>query len=393
MQAAACGILMIYAFFKKDYIWDASPSKQDRKWMFAGGMWLVIAGFGYFYFAIHYLLPFFARENWGGALSNEAFGWLGGELSQIIKAIISQPNIIAWEIVSTPSKLIYLTIAFAALAFIPLLKISLLIPIIPLLGIALLSRLTNYYDYNTHYMAGFIAPVIFSFAISISRAEKIWVLLEKNCIDILFHLKIFFSSTHTLINKSLQARNSFIIFLTTWIILGNIILSTSPISRIFWSNKSWSYSWSAYVPNERTSTIKAAILEYIPTDPKVIVTTQNTLNWTHLAQRNTYLSFPMGITEPYQIVSWSSRSIDDFMNFVRTGYRSKNSEIEVFAHFVLIDLKRPYFLVDQGCNWAYGKCQNIKKEKEFLTILESTKALYKIIYEYDGFMILERKSL
>jgi len=70
------------------------------------------------------------------------------------------------------------------------------------------------------------------------------------------------------------------------------MLSPSPISRLFWTDKVWSYSWQAYVPTQRDAMMKAAMERYIPADPQVSVMTQNTVNWSHLAHREVYLYFP-----------------------------------------------------------------------------------------------------
>lgn len=85
---------------------------------------------------------------------------------------------------------------------------------------------------------------------------------------------------------------AFYVLLALWILAGHVIPSPSAISRLFWSDKVWSYSWRAYVPTEREAMMKVAMLKYIPADPDVSVTTQNTVNWYYLADRKVYAPFP-----------------------------------------------------------------------------------------------------
>jgi uncharacterized membrane protein len=399
LQTAACGVLMLYFTFSDRSILVQPFDQISRRWLVVGAMWLLGVGLGYFYFAMYYLLPYFDYEGWGGQLGGGAFAWLGQSLGDILQTILTKPHLIFSEIVTTPNKLVYLGVVFGMLAFIPLLCPVLLIPTIPLLLIAMLSRLPNYYDHNTHYTAGLIVPVMFAFQYGLPRAERIWEgftawvfrrvrEIENRHINsktgLFLRLGI---SLNTLHNR----KSFFYVLIFSWIIFGHMMLSPSPISRLFWSDKVWSYGWQAYIPTDRDVMIKAAMEKFVPADPEVSVTTQNTLNYSHLAHRKVYLPFPMGIAEPQKLMDWSNRTLKGFGVFVWSGYKPTAITRDLYADYVLLDLRRPYFLVDRGCEWIYGECRDKEMEKKFLDWVSYTRSIYDTVFELDGFMILRRR--
>jgi len=385
LQTAACGVLMLWAVFRGSSIWGQPLDLIRRRWLVVGSVWLFCAGLGCFYFEVQYLLPYFGPEGAGIAWGGAAFGWLGQGFGEILQTIITKPYLVVWDIITTPRKLVYLGVVFGMLAFIPLLRPAFLIPTIPLLGIAMISRLPNYYDYNTHYMAGLIVPVMFAFAHGLPRAEKIW---EKLVIRMGVSSRI-----SALIGTGDHSRQLFYMLLFGWIFVGHVMLSPSPISRLFWSDKVWTYSWQAYVPTERVAMIKSMMEKYIPADPDISVTTQNMLNYSHLAHRKVYSPFPMGIAEPRKVMDWSSRTWDGLGVFLKTGYKPTAITHDRYADYVVLDLKRPYFLIDRGCGWIYGECRDKEVEKKFLGWVAYTRSIYDTVFELDGFMILRRSGI
>ena len=397
LQTAACGALMLWAAFCGSSIWMQPLDQISRRWLVVGAVWLLSAGLGYFYFAVHYLLPYFAYDVWGGTMGGEAFGWLGQGLDEILQTIATKPYLVIWDIITTPHKLVYLVVGFGLLAFIPLLRSVFLIPAIPLLAIALLSRVPNYYDYNTHYTAGLIIPMIFAFVYGLPRAEWIWERFitwggwQRWRIESTVG-KGLFTRLGIDLDTPQDRKLLFYVLFSSWFVFGHIMLSPSPISRLFWSDKVWSYSWQAYVPTERDAMMKVAMKKFIPADPEVSVTTQNTLNYSHLAHRKVYLPFPMAIAEPSKVLDWSNRTGEGFWVFVRSGYKPTVITHDRYADYVVLDLKRPYFLVDRGCEWIYGECSNREMEKEFLDWVAYTQSIYDVVFEQDGFMILRRRA-
>jgi uncharacterized membrane protein len=384
LQTVACGVLLLWVAVHPRSIWEQPLDLVSRRSLILGAVWLIGAGLAYFYFALHYLLPYFTfvgRTDLGG----EAFGWLGRDIREMILTIVTNPHIIVWDIITTPGKLIYLAVVFGWIAFISLLRPALLIPTIPLLAIAMLSHLPNYYDYNTHYMAGLIVPVMFAFVYGLPRAEKIW---EKLVIRMGACLRIF-----PLIGTGDHSRNFFYMLLFCWILVGHVMISPSPISRLFWSDKVWNYSWQAYVPTERIAMIKSMMEQYIPADPDISVTTQNMLNYSHLSHRKVYLPFPMGISEPHEVMDRSNRTLEGLGEFVSIGYKPPAITHDRYADYVVLDLKRPYFVLDRGCNWIYGECLDKEIEKKFLDWVAYTRSIYDTVFERDGFIILRRSGV
>lgn len=398
LQAMACGGFMLWMSF------SAPPNSTEinrRRFHLAGWVLLVVGG-GYFYFSTHYLIPYFSGGGRGGLDTAGAFSWMGHSLWQMIGHVVAHPLAILGEVLTTPGKLIYLFVVFGLLAFIPLLAPGYLIPALPLLAIAMLSRLPNYYDYNTHYTVGLIIPVMFAFVHGLPKAHALWLRASGWVWQ-----KIYFSRSNehpnplqpagergNVFGAVMETRLSkaFYVLLALWILGGHVVFSPSPISRLFWSDKVWSYSWRAYVPTEREEMMKTAMERFIPVDPDVSVSTQNTVNWAHLAHRKVYLAFPIGVFEPQKVMDWSNSSWSSFWGFVRTGYRPPPITHDRYADYVVLDLKRPWFVIDKGCDWLYGACRNDGMAAKFLRLVDETRQRYDTVFERDGFMILRRKG-
>ena len=392
LQTMSCGAFLLWS--------SVSDNRSNRNRYMLAGLFLVIIGAAYFYFTTQYLIPYFSGGS-RGALDTGAFAWMGQSLGQILSYIMTHPTAIIAEIISTPGKLFYLFVIFGLLAFIPLLAPSYLIPTLPLLAIAMLSRLPNYYDYNSHYTAGLIIPVLFAFIHGLPKAHALWLKTTNwslRKIMILRHLSVFtlnklaHANSHqfALGVKEATLSKVFYVLIILWLIVGHVMLSPSPISRLFWSDKVWSFSWRAYVPTERDAMMKAAMLKYIPADPNVSVTTQNTVNWYHLAHRKVYMPFPFGIDSPRPVVDYSNRDLASLWHYTLSGYETPAITYNRYADYVVLDMKRPYFLADKGCDWIYGECKDKLLEMQFLDWVTYTRAHYLNVFEQDGFMILRR---
>ncbi|MFQ5451507.1 MAG: hypothetical protein ACE5E9_12840 [Nitrospinaceae bacterium] len=67
---------------------------------------------------------------------------------------------------------------------------------------------------------------------------------------------------------------------------------------------------------------------------------------------------------------------------------------EIWADYVVLDLKRPWSLLDKGCAWRNGKCRdNGKFASRFLSTIQQTTERFDTVFEKDGFYILKRKHL
>lgn len=60
------------------------------------------------------------------------------------------------------------------------------------------------------------------------------------------------------------------------------------------------------------------------------------------------------------------------------------------ADYVVLDMKRPWFLIDIGCQWIFGQCTDRNIAEEFLAWSEIARQTMTLIFEEDGFLILKR---
>lgn len=351
LQTAACGLYLL--IFRKHGLAGAA---------------LIIIGLSYFFAATHYLIPFFSLEI-GGGLESPEFSWLGHGLTDMIWFIATKPHLVLGDIISDSGKTRYLFYTFGALAFIPLLRPGILTVALPIMAISLLSRRENHSGLFYHYTAGLIAPLIMAFAEGLPRAREIWSRLK--------FPKALFGP-----------------LLLLFLIIIHIKMAPSPISRVFWDKDSWAHSYQAYIPTHRDKMIKEAIRLYVPSDPKAAVSVQNTLNWDYLARRDSYSVFPVGVIEPYDVIQGSGSTFKNFMSFIKTGEMIPLETEKKWSDFVVLDLKRPWFLIDGGCPWKNGRCQNNETfSSRFLALVQQTKERFDTVFEEDGFYILKRKTL
>lgn len=347
LQAIGCG-LYLYTISRK-----VSP-----------GLLLVLVAGGYFYIAIYHLIPAFSFENSGG-LSSNAFSWMGSGLTEIIKYIFSNPLSIFSEIVTNQGKLIYIFALFGSVAFISLLRPVILIPALPILMISLLSKDSSYYGLGHHYTAGLIAPIIYSFSKGLNPASKYFEKLGGGIRS--FHYTLFVT-----------------------LLVFHILISVSPISRLYWLPKIWSYHLTAYSISIRDEKIKTAIYEIIPNDNSVVVSSQNNINNEHISNRKYSILFPFGIIKQYDYVIWqeidSLKLIDKISSRREYGYTLK----PILAEYVIIDKKRPLFIADKSCSWVYGECMDKEFEREFNNIVDGMATGFQVVYEFDGFFIFKR---
>ncbi|MDT8397314.1 MAG: DUF2079 domain-containing protein [Pseudomonadales bacterium] len=403
LQSMACGLLMIAILFQRKEFGYQTEEKSSQYKLAAGGIWLVLAGGLYFYFSTSVLIPYFTVDEWPGVIGGSGFEWLGGDIAGVMKSVIGKPHVIVWSVLTNPLKLQYLFVIFGLLAFIPLLRPTLLLPALPMLGISMLSQVRNYYDYNTHYSAGLIIPVFFAFIYGLPRAAGYfqsilrWLRLQTDHhggrATSLMTVESFYKKEDRSRGSEIESMHKRVFFFLVlgWVLAGHAMLSPSPVSRLFWSEKVWSFRLDAYVPHERTTMIREAITRLIPREADVVVSVQNNLNWGPLAHRRVYSAFPAGVSDPIQKVDLSNRTLKNLWEYIQTGNKPRAAPGEYYADYVVLDLKRPLFLVDRGCDWVYGQCKNDKVVAEFNDRVAYTRLHYETIYDQDGFMIFGKK--
>jgi len=334
------------------------------------GIFLAVFGALYFLISMYYIKPFFNAQFVGGGTiflqNTSAYGWLGSGLQEMVLFILTQPQEIFFEIFFTKGKMVFLAYVFGALGFVSLLRPGTLLVGLPILGQMLLSRNELYYGYTHHYTAGLIPPLIIAFAGGLPKARELWKRID---------LEI----------------NWFNPALVTGLFICHALLSPSPIGRKFYSEKAWNYHYSIYFPVERNKMIKTALENYV-NDPDAVVTTQNTMNWGHLVHRRSIFIFPDGATRKISPLGNILPTWSEILAFAKTRTVKPLSIEKIWSDYVVLDIKRPWFIVDQGCHWIAGKCQNDTDfESDFLAQLDQTKERFETIYENDGLIILKRR--
>jgi uncharacterized membrane protein len=356
LSAAFCGIYLIV--------------KRQR----VLGLCVLLFGIAYFYYITTVLIPAFT-PSMASSLGLDAFSWMGGTIFEIIFFLITHPLTVFEEIFFDKGKIIYFITLFGALGFIPFLSPLELLPALPILGISMLSHSENYYGLGHHYTAALIAPIIAAFATGLPRAIS---LCEKIGIP-----KSVFSCC-------------ILVILTGF----HFMISPSPVSRLFLTNKVWGYGYETYIPSSRNNMIKRALISRIPQDSNISVAVQNTVNNGHLSHRNFCFLFPEGVTKPVMLPKVCSNGL---------------SLYPVFADYVVLDLKRPWYLKDQGCRYQkdsepliservilqtgineitgtlkWASCTTQEFRRKFISEVKKTFLKYNVVFEQDGFLILKR---
>jgi len=351
LQTAACGLYLLLI----------------RKQRMAGTT-LILSGLFYFVFVTQYILPYFTIGEKGG-LDSPVYSWLGDSPADMIWFIITKPHLVLGEIFSDNGKISYLLYVFGALGLIPFLQPGILLIAFPVLAISLLSMHPGYYGYMHHYTAGLVAPAIIAFAEGLPIARKVW---ERVSLPIAWFTPL----------------------LLVFLIVFHFITAPSPVSRLFWNPNSWAYNATAYLPTNRDSMIKEAILAHIPSNPDIAVSAQNSINWGYLANRKYYFAFPFGVLQPHKVPKGSDKSMAELLKFINSGELTPAKTEEIWVDYVLLDQKKPWFIIDNGCPWENGQCKNKDAfSSKFLALVQQTKERFDSVFEKDGFYILKRKNL
>ena len=358
LQTAFCGLYLCVA--RKKHL---------------SGLLLILFGMVYFFLATQYIQHYFNSPfiaiagGWDPVSQNTAFGWLGKNKQEVILFLITNPYSVFLEIVTNQEKIKYVLYLFGALGFIPLLRPAILLPAIPILLISLLSNNPAHHAYNNHYTAGLIAPLIMAFSEGLPSAKKLW-------------------------HKATFPNHLFMQILIGGLLTCHIFVSPSPLSRKFFLNTSWFYHYTVYLPSERTRMIKSAVIEYIPLKPALIISIQNTLNLGYFSKHQNILVFPHGAAEKMSIAKINHLNWAGFWHFLRHQKLEKNSTSPLWADYVIIDLKKPWFIVGQGCHWIQGTCLEGQHQftSEFSSLVKKTEKNFYTIYENDEFMILKNRS-
>ncbi|MHC1790810.1 DUF2079 domain-containing protein [Solidesulfovibrio sp.] len=331
---------------------------------FRAGLGLILFGSLYFYLTTALLVPFCTADSGLGAQSS-AFAWLGGSPGAALVTLFTEPGKVLAVVFGVPGKWKYLLFLFGSLIFFPLLRPKLLLPAVPALALALLSTNPSYYGWANHYTAGVAGVLFFAFC------------------QVLGPVRI-------LARQSGVGSGRVVVALFGWLALAHVLLAPSPVSRLFWTTDNFAFSSAAYEPTARDAGILSEILRSVPGDTTIPVVAQNTLNWGALAERLDYNSFPLGVFAPHPVRDLSGATWADFWTFVRTRKPPDLPVRSWQARYVLLDLTRPWFVLDRGCEFIQGACRDEEVAREFNVLVIKARQELETVYDQGGFLILRR---
>ena len=346
LQAAACGVFL--AFCRG----GALP-----------GALVATGGLVWFWVATAKLIPFFTMDA-GVGVTAGAFAWIGGS-SVLGKAwwVLCHPFTTVGHVLGDPRKIKYLAALLGSLAFLPLLSPWPLVTVLPTLALSLLSTRPDYYSITNHYTAGLVAPLIVAFAHALNTAAGA-VNARGGRLD-------------------RWAGTLFLVLLAS-----HVALAASPLSIPFWRAGGFTGFW----PDARDTRIIRAMENILPDDPKAVVITQNSLNWGKAVTRYFSNSFPLAVFEPHLAQDSSIATRHDFRRYIFTGEKPAFPVEQSLADYVVLDLKRPWFVVDQGCEWKDGACRDQAVAAAFTDAVRRAREAFDTVFEEDGFLILKRKA-
>ena len=332
LQTAACGVYLML---------------RGRR---RAGLLLMLAGAAYFLVAVQVVLPAMARIARDSL--NEGYVWLGKDAPGIVGGLLSRPlDVLAAMFV--PGKLLYVGLLLAGMAFVPLARPLALVCALPALAMSLLSDQPGHYGLGHHYSIG-LAPVM---AVAFGRG---WAVLRPD------------RQRSGLTSRGPLPRGAALL-LALWLAAVHVGIAPSPASRLCVTDKVWSYGWRAYLPTARDAWIKARLAEFIPTDPGVAVAAQNTLHTGLISQRRRFYVFDYGVFEPEP---------DPGAPF--------GAGEPVWAQWLVLDLRRPWYIKDQGCRYLHGRCTDAEAAQRFRERVAEARLLMDTVFDEDGLLILRR---
>ncbi|GFK94661.1 hypothetical protein NNJEOMEG_02508 [Fundidesulfovibrio magnetotacticus] len=346
IQAAACGLYLV-------------GCRRGG----AAGAFVFVAGLAWFWVSTAKLIPFYTMDAGVGA-SAGAFAWIGGaSVLGKIWWVLTHPFSVLGQVFGDPGKLKYLLALFGSLAFVPLLSPGPLVVAAPVLALSLLSERPDYYSFANHYTAGLVAPFLAAFAQGLPVAVE------------MIHSR-----------RARLDRWAGILLLV--LLAGHMALAPSPLSVRFWR----AGGFSGYWPDARDTRIIRTLEQTIPDDPAVTVITQNSLNWGKVVSRYFSNSFPMAVFEPHRAQNPGAATLRDFRHFVLTGEKPDFPVTQSLAQYVVLDLKRPWYVVDKGCDWDGAACRDQEVAARFRDDLERARQDFDTLVDDDGFLILKRRT-
>jgi len=350
-----CGVKEVYALSSVGL--GLYYSVVKRQWG-AGGL-LTLVSVGYFWIVTAIILPFYSEGKVIGEIWSGAFGHLGDTPGAMAIAILSRPWVLVAEVISSPRKIFFFLAIGLSFAFVGLKKPLILLPALPIILITLLSRNPNHAYLGHHHSIGIFPPLFFATAL--------------------------------VIGEMVPARRD---FWSRAVLCGSVavlvLMGPAPISRLFVFSSGLNYGASSYVPTTRDRWVGATIAAHIPVGPGVVVSTQNTVFVPHLGRAELLVAFPEGVDVPTTTVATKGISLwqlvrDAIQGGVRRGPQHR------FADWVILDLKRPWFVLDEGCAWVGNACTDQTMAETFNSHVRGLDRTFDQVVNADGLLIYRRR--
>ena len=174
---------------------------------------------------------------------------------------------------------------------------------------------------------------------------------------------------HNIINIKIKTFKNLLIVYYLFI---NILISVSPLSRIFWSSSYSNFNFKNYIIDPNTDLIKNRITELISVDANSI-SSQNNIFYYKLATYKHLYSFPYGVFE------FDSNNIFNY---------DINFKI-VPSDYIIINLDKALYLGDISC-------QSVSCNKDFLNyynfLINKIEKKYSVIYYNNEFKIYKKNE-
>jgi len=318
------------------------------------GIAIAVLCVAYFVVMTSWVIPSFTDGRTVGTIWNQAFGHLGQTPAEMVRTLTADPLSALGAIAGQGPKLAYAGMLLGSLAFVPLLAPMAALPALPALLLSLLSRNPNHVLVVHQYTAGVTAPLLVGFAAAVASPGR----------------------RRTFVAGALAAALA--------ASLGLMVLrGPSPLSRPFWSDWSWSYQAAAYSPGQRDAWVRQMIEAHVPADPEIAVAAQNNLVTARLANRRHLFAFPEGVFEPLLQPGWTGGAAGGGTDYGRP-------DVRILVDVVVLDLRRPWFFGDKGCDWLSGRCRAAGAATGIEELIAEVSNRWSVVFEQDDLLILRR---
>lgn len=332
---------------------------------------ILISAFGilYFWVCFNFILGVNGTlVNDGAVPLPNAYSWLGSDIFEIfVNSITNFPEVAA-VLLSDFGRLKFLLIIFGSFSFLAIFAPTALLVAIPPLAMCLLSTRPETYSGYNHYTAGLIAPILFSSWLGLNKITNVCnhFLNSQYKQDQIKRFNILINFTCLLVSFA------------ACVALGPLFLS-----RLFWSEKVWEMSKETLFDFERAMQIKSLIRSTVFDVEKSGIVIQNNLNFGAIIGAKNLDLFP---GRDY-LCSNDFKNISNFSVQYRQICNSQILRNDIKKVFVIVDLNRPLFFRDSGCEFILGTCQNLIIEKEFQRAIMFYQKNYNTIVQFDNFTI------